>query len=205
MPKQKVLSAALAAALASGATVTPELQAQADTDNEDHGTTDTPAETETQAAAATTENQDEPTQAAAAAAATTAAVDPPQNDNSVALVAHLKSELSDLRAAQTTLTVENATIKRENETLKATSAGLTTIVRTAAKRLCVALNASAVQCEALEGAALCDLFNKMNTEFEKQYKTGATSKVETERPEGEAIPANSHLQQAAVSAARPKR
>jgi hypothetical protein len=190
MAKQKQLSKELLAALASGGTLSADLQAQHDA-----------------AAAAEAADESAVTAAAVAAAAKTdppavetaavvvppvVATDPPAAstvgtlaatvDASASLVAHLKEELTGVRGELTTLQVKASTAETRVTTLEAENTAMLGIVRTAAERLCVALNASTAGVAAMPATALCAHFTQLNADFAKKYTVGAKATPDADNP-----------------------
>jgi chromosome segregation ATPase len=208
MSKKRTLSAALVAALASGAELSPELKAQHEADLATEATeaaaaaaaalaAKTGEETEEQktarlaaeaaaatAAAAKTEGETDEQKKARVDAETAAAAAAKKPAGTNALVDHLKSELATEREALTALRVKHTAAESELASAKADITNLSKIARDATTRLCLALNAEAIGLDALTPSQLCAYHADADAKFKTKFKVGATASTGAEVDNG---------------------
>lgn len=208
-PSPKVITPALAAALASGV---PAESLEGDEENNDPDLSDEERvaleaqeetarlEAETQEAARLEAEEQE----AARLEAETAAAQGGQN----ALVEHLRTELKAANTELVTLRAQGITDKASLQNYATVVPGLTESVRKSAQRLAVACGGTVPGLDSLEGVALVAMFNSLDEQVQKKYPVGGKSKVAADPvPTKESInaPVNP-LQAAQLSATQlPKR
>lgn len=185
------LSPGLAAALALGATVSPELQAAADEHDSaataaaaatkaapvvaavTPATAAAPAVTEAAAVVAAPAVTEAPAAATNAPAETTATLAAADTSGQNALVAHLKDEATAARNALTALTLKHTQVEASLASIQGDVTLLLPVVQESAKRLCVALNVDPVGIDAMTAAQLATYFGKLDGQFKSKFKVGA--------------------------------
>lgn len=184
------LSPGLAAALALGATVSPELQAAADEHDSaataaaaetkaapvvvvTSATTAAPAVTEAAAVVAAPAATETPVAATNVSAETTATLAAADTSGQNALVAHLKDEATAARNALTALTLKHTQVEASLASIQGDVTLLLPVVQESAKRLCVALNVDPVGIDGMTAAQLATYFGKLDGQFKSKFKVGA--------------------------------
>lgn len=180
MPKKKFsqqLLAALASGVAPSDVPTPKPEAESER-QEGASAANSEAEASTPSTPVTEEAANTPDESAAPAPTTVTEQPAPQVNDQSALVAHLKEELAEVRTKLEEANTAKAKLESDNARLSEGVPSLERIVRMSVKRLGIALGATVIGLDSLNGSALSEQFDRTNQEFEKRFQVGAVSKAE---------------------------
>lgn len=199
--KKRTLSPDFLAALNAGA-VPPEAAQAAATGADE---TDAPNKPEGgDAPAAKAEDTAAPVQAKTDEPADPPAPPPPPAPNANAetpsLVAHLRTELKEVRAEMSTLQLEHAKAKEKLAGVEASQPKLIGIVKKASDIMAIALGTTAVGLDSMSPEALCEYHGQLSAAMAKKYPVGGRA-VDTAQPAKEELSttdASSSARQAAV-------
>lgn len=197
--KKRTLSPDFLAALGAGA-VSPEAAQAVATGADETDTADKPEGGNAPAPKA--EDTAAPVQAETDEPADPPAPPPAPNANAEtpSLVAHLRTELKELRAEMSTLQLEHAKAKEKLAGVEASQPKLVAIVKKASEIMAIALGTTAVGMDAMSPEALCEYHGQLSAAMAKKYPVGGRA-VDTAQPAKEELSttdASNPARQAAV-------
>ncbi len=131
--------------------------------------------------------------------AASASEETPNTAADSSLVAHLKAELTELRAEMNTLTTANVSLTTRVESAEAAESTLKPIVSTFIEQMCMPLGLS-VETSTLDSANLAAQYTKIRAKFTETFKVGASAEVTDGEQESAVAGELSPAEQASVRA-----